>query len=154
MKKYWMLFLLALALVGVRPAYAQTPVEAATPLVNQYVADSYEQRSAAWWNALGRQLTLSVDVPLEQVRPATLQNLIFFATHHRKKVKLNDAAPRLLDVYRNHEQEAFRIMALAALHAIADEAAMQKLYGALPYEHSNRVRRLTVAALNDHYHFK
>ena len=150
------LYLLIFTLGLLLPArtYAQVPTAQETPLVNQYIADTYEQRSPAWWNALGRQLTLLLDVPYDQVNTATLQNVIFFATHHREKVQLNDAAPRLLDVYRKHEQAAFRMMALAALHAIGDEGAMQQLNRVVEREPSDRVRRATLAALNDHYHRK
>ena len=146
------LLMFILSLVFPARANAQVPVTQDMPLVNQYIADSYEHRSAAWWNALGRQLTLSVDVPAEQIEEAALQNIIFFATHHGEKVKLSDAVPALLAVYRNHDQVAVRIMALAALHAIGDEGAMQQLYRIVEDETSDRVRHVTTAALQDHYH--
>jgi Na+-transporting methylmalonyl-CoA/oxaloacetate decarboxylase gamma subunit len=69
-------------------------------------------------------------------------------------VNLNDAAPKLLEVYLKHERVAFRMMALAALHAIGDEDAMQTLNQVVRQEASERVRRVTVAALHDHYHQK
>ena len=152
--KYIGMYLLVftLGLVFTARAGAQVPVTHELPLVNQYIADSYEHRSAAWWNALGRQLTLSIDVPYEQVQETALQNIIFFATRHGEKVKLNDAASILLAVYQHHDQVAFRMMALAALHAIGDEDAMQTLNRAVEEEASDRVRHVTVAALHDHYH--
>ena len=152
--KYIAMYLLiaTLGLMFPARANAQVPVVDNTPLVNQYVADSYEHRSDAWWNALGRQLTLTLDGPYDQIEEAALQNVIFFAVHHREKVKLNDAAAKLLEVYRKHEQVAFRMMALAALHAIGDEDAMQKLNQIVRSETSDRVRRVTVAALHDHYY--
>ena len=152
--KYGVLVLLIFTLGLVLPtrADAQVPVADDIPLVNQYVADSYEHRSTAWWNALGRQLTLTLDGPYDQVHEAALQNVIFFATRYREKVRLNDAAPKLLDIYRKHERVGFRMMALAALHAIGDEDAMQKLNRMVEAETSDRVRRVTVAALHDHYY--
>ncbi len=147
---YLLMFILSLLFPA--RANAQVPVTQDVPLINQYIADSYEHRSATWWNALGRQLTLSVDVPYEQVQETALQNIIFFATHHGEKVKLNDAAARLLGIYQHHDQEAFRIMALAALHAIGDESTMQKLQRIVEEEASDRVRHVTVAALHDHYY--
>ena len=152
--KYIGMYLLVFTLGLVFPARAgaQVPVTQDQPLVNQYIADSYEHRSAAWWNALGRQLTLSVDVPYAQVRETALQNIIFFATHHGEKVKLNDAAPTLLAIYQHHDQVAFRMMALAALHAIGDEDAMQTLNRIVEDEASDRVRHVTAAALHDHYY--
>lgn len=154
MKYAMVLLVFTLGLVVSPRANAQVPVAENTPLVNQYVADSYEHRSAAWWNALGRQLTLTLDVPYDQVQEAALQNVIFFATQHREKVTLNDAAPKLLEVYLKHERVAFRMMALAALHAIGDEDAMQTLNQVVRQEASERVRHVTVAALHDHYHQK
>ena len=152
--KYIGMYLLVFTLGLVFPARAnaQVPVTQDQPLVNQYIADSYEHRSATWWNALGRQLTLSVDVPYEQVQETALQNIIFFATHHGTKVKLGDAAPALLAVYQHHDQVSFRIMALAALHAIGDEDAMQTLNRIVAEEASAKVRHVTVAALYDHYY--
>ena len=152
--KYIGMYLLVFTLALVFPARAgaQVPVTQDVPLVNQYIADSYEHRSAAWWNALGRQLTLSVDVPYDQVEETALQNIIFFTTHYGEKVNLNDAALLLLDIYQRHDHLAFRMMALAALHAIGDAGAMQKLNQIVKEEQSDRVRHITIAALHDHYH--
>lgn len=133
------------------PTQAQVPVAADTPLVNQFIDDHYAQRSPAWWNALGRQLTLLLDKPVEQVDVAALQNVIYFATHHRDKVLLNDASPKLMAIYLEHEQAATRTMALAALHAIGDAEAMAKLRRHVPTEQNAWLKRRTIAALNDHY---
>ena len=146
------LYLFTLTVGHTAPAHAQIPVAQETPLVNQYVADSYEQRSPAWWNALGRQLTLPLDVPYDQVQEVALQNIIFFATHHREKVKLDDAVPHLLAIYQHHEHTEFRMMALVALHAIGNEDAMRQLNQFVKAESSDRVRHVTLAALQDHYH--
>lgn len=153
MKTYTMLFLFALPLLWAWPVPAQVPVSVETPLVNQFIADSYAQRSPAWWNALGRQLTLLVDRPVEQVDAKALQNIIYFATHFGEQVQLNDAAPLLVTLYRQHGRAEMRLMALAALHAIGDAETMATLYQHLRkgQEEDDRVRRLTVAAVNDHY---
>ncbi len=74
------------------------------------------------------------------------------ATHHREKVKLNDAASLLLGIYQQRDKPAFRMMALAALHAIGDAQTMQTLNQIVQDEQSDRVRRITLAALHDHYH--
>ncbi len=152
MKTYKTLVLFALALVSAGPVRAQVPVAEEKPLVNQYIADSYEHRSAAWWNALGRQLTLLIDKPVDQVDVKALQNIIFFAHQHREKVNLNDAAPKLLTIYRDHERVEFRMMAMAALHAIAEEGTMRSLRQLVREEPAGTVRNMTVAALNAHYH--
>ena len=151
MKTYTMLFFFALPLLWAVPAQAQVPASVDTPLVNQYIEESYAERSPAWWSALGRQLTLLVDRPHDQIDEAALQNIIFFATHFGDKVMLNDAAPNLVSIYREHEDARFRIMALVALHAMGDADAMRVLYRHVREESDDRLRRMTVAALNDHY---
>lgn len=154
MKRYTTLALFALLLLGATPAQAQVPTTPEPALVNQHIADTYAERSPAWWNALGRQLTLTLDKPHAQVEVHALQNVIFFATHYRAQVKLNDAAPKLIEIYRWHPEREFRLMALAALHAIGDERAMETLGELLRREPNGPVRRLTVAALNDHYNHR
>ena len=151
-KSFALYLLLTPALLLSERANAQVPVSTHEPLVNQYVADSYTQRSTTWWDALGRQLELQLDQPYSEVNSVTLQNIVFFATHHRDKVKLDDAAPRLLEIYLHHEQEEYRVMALAALHAIGERETMRKLTQVYEDQPSERLRRITLAALNDHYH--
>jgi len=57
-------------------------------------------------------------------------------------VKLRDAGPHLLGIYRRHEHVEFRMMALAALHAIGDEDAMQQRNRFVREEPSDRVRHV------------
>ncbi|ARA94556.1 MAG: hypothetical protein D6685_17270 [Bacteroidetes bacterium] len=132
------------------PAAAQTPASQ-IPLVDEYLADAYAERSPSWWNALSRQLVLSLDKPVTQVDQQTLQNIIFFATNHADKVRLDGATQPLLWIYRTHPDDSYRLMALAALHAIGDENAMYRLYQHVERETSERVRKSTIAALNDYY---
>src|SRR5690606_3343233 len=110
-----------------------------------------QQYSSAWWNALGRQLTLSIDVPVEEVDDASLQNIIYFATHFRKEVRLNDAVPYLSNILKEHPKVEVRIMAGVALHAIHSATAIEALREALPNESSERVRKLARAAVADYY---
>ena len=147
--------ILTLALWGLllplSDAAAQVPVEPDVPLVNEYVANTYAQRSSDWWSLLDRQLLATLDVPAATVDQTALQNVIYFATHHADKLALERAVPHLLDVYRTHPDERFRMMALSALYALGDEDGMTRLYRLLGREASERVRRMTVAVLNDYY---
>ena len=144
--------LLALVtLLAATPATAQVEVAPQTPLVNQYIADTYAQRSTAWWDALGRQLTLQLDAPVDQVDPVALQNIIFFANLHGDKVDLQSATPKLMTIYRQHSSEQIRMMALAALHGIGDEGAMQVLMREAAAEDTSRLQRMTLAVLTDFY---
>ena len=154
MKNTFYLFAVALALAMPSRARAQVQAAPETPLVNQHIADAYQHRSDAWWNALGRQLTLQLDVPLERVQEGTLQNIIFFATNYPDQAKFNDAVPQLLEIYRHHEKDAFRIMGAVALHAIGDRYGMQAFSKAVEEEKPGLVRRIGIAALVDYYDLK
>ncbi len=133
-----------LALAGAAPALAQAPDAPPT------TAETIHNLTAVGWANLGIQLTLSLDSPVEQIRQETLQHINFFATHYGDRVDFARAVPRLLRIYETDATEGYRIMALTALHAIGDAGAMQYLREALRWERSERVRRLTLAALADY----
>jgi hypothetical protein len=145
-------FLFALILLsGPGPVRAQVPIEEGKPLVNEYIDDGFEQRSRTWWRALESQLVLSLDRPADRVAEVSLQNVIYFATNHRDRVDLGEAAPLLMNVYRNHDLVGFRMMALSALHAIGDENYLREAYAAARRGDSDRVRKMARAALADVY---
>ncbi len=146
MKKLLVLFAIVLGPIAVRAQVAVTPE---VPLVNQYIHDSYLQRTNAWWNALGRQLTRMVDMPVTHVDARSLQNIVFFATNHGDRVDLGDASPRLLEVYSKHPDTRYRMLALAALHAIGDTSYLQKAFRIARHEDSERIRKMARAALAD-----
>lgn len=148
MNKLLLLFAIVLGPVVAR---AQVPVTPEVPLVNQYIQDSYLDRTNAWWNALGRQLTLMVDVPAGEVDERSLQNIIFFATNHKARVNLNEAAPRLLNIYSNHPDTRYRMLALAGLHAIGDTDSLKKAFRIARRQDSERIRKMARAALADLY---
>lgn len=132
-------------------AQAQVPVPNEEAYVNQYVTNAEAPRRASWWNALGRQLTNRVDKPYEEISVAELQNIIFFATHHKDNVKLNDAIPSLLEVFKNHEDPQYRLMSVAALNAIGNRKAMIGLSNLVDDEPSERVSRLTRKAIDKYF---
>lgn len=146
------LFLIVTILLAA-PAAAQSLVPDVAPYVNQYIATSGEiEPSEAWWDALASELVLAVASPEGgEVSESALQNVIFFAQMHGKRLHLKPAVPHLLELYRSAEQEGTRIMALAALHAIGNRAAMDDLRQGVAYETSPRVKKLTVAALSEYY---
>ena len=130
-------------------AIAQVPVPAEVPLVNQYIADTFEQRSAVWWEALESQLMLMLDKPVEQVDENVLRNIIFFAHNHGDKLDLRKASPQLLRIYSDRHDVGFKILALAALHAIGDEDHLRQAFRIARSEHSERILKMTRAALAD-----
>ena len=144
-------FLFVLVVLTSSFAAAQVPMPIEESLIDEYVSNTDLPRRASWWNSLGRQLTYTVDKPVSQVKDVELQNIIFFATNHPNKVKLSDAVPALLNIYKNHRDEQYRLMALAALDAIGDPRGMRRLSVMVKDEPSERVRRITYASLNDYY---
>lgn len=142
----------ACVLVGLLlPLHAAAQSPTPSPLADQYVADAYAERSPAWWDTLSRQLVVALDRPMLRIDQKALQNVIFFATNHPDKVELEGATQSLLWIYRAHPEDSHRLMALAALHAIGDREAMYRVYQLVERETSERVRRITAAALYDHY---
>ena len=145
-------FLFALMLIfGPGLVRAQVPVGDEKPLVNEFIEEGFEQQSRTWWKALGTQLALTLDRPVNQVAEVSLQNVIYFATNHRDRVDLRDAAPLLMNIYRNHELIGFRMMALSALHAIGDEEHLREAFVVALRSDSDRVRKMARAALADVY---
>ncbi|NND72861.1 MAG: hypothetical protein HKN43_14885 [Rhodothermales bacterium] len=125
---------------------AQYP-EAKRSLVSEYLADPVAQRSSIWWDALGRELALAIDVPHTAADDDVIKYIIFFATNHHEKVMLNDAADRLLDIYNNHPDEGLRMMSVAALYAIGDTESMKDLQVHVAGDASRRVRHIASAAV-------
>ena len=132
--------------VNPAPSHAQIPVENELNMVDEYLVDLTQDHSNAWWNALGRQLALTVDKPHEEVAEASLQNIIYFATHHSDRIKLEDANPKLLAVYRSHNDAGMRALTLAAIHAIGSEAAIADAYALSTRDRSPLARHIGKAA--------
>ena len=154
MKNYVRYFIAVIALVMLAPAtaWAQVPsFSESKPLVNEYLTDGESPRRATWWNLLGRQLTSTVDKPVSDVSEQELQNIIYFATHHQKKVNLYDAVPYLVQIADSHQKEGYRIMAVSALHAIGDHNSMKGLRTLLRDEPSERVQKVIKAAYADYF---
>lgn len=87
-----------------------------------------------------------------EVRKAqALKEVVYIANQHGQGIDFRRTASRLYEVYRYDRNESYRVMALAALHAIGRKNSMKLLYQHVPFERSPRVRRQTVAALADYY---
>ena len=145
------LFLLMIAPAG---AVAQVATVSHQPLISQYVENDAVTEKKSWWNLLGRQLTHSIDKPYNEVSVAEMQNIIFFASNYKNKVKLNDASAPLLDVFKNHPDPQYRLMAVSAINAIGQRSAMMGLARALDKETSPLVSRVATAAVNKYFAIK
>ena len=148
--KYLLLVVFVLPLVTTA-ALAQEPVENEPALINQYLFDYDQIRNQSWWNALESQLILMMDKPLDQIDEKSIQNIIFFATHHSDKIDLHESVPKLIEVYRLHEVEGMRLMSAVALHAIGDRNGMRKLNLYARQQPDGPVKRMAMRALADYH---
>ena len=119
--------------------------------IGELTSQDLSDMDAAWWKSLSKANARALDSPDAPVKEQALQNIIFFATHYGKDVDFKRATTELYNIYRFDKNEARRIMALAALHAIGRENTMRILSQHVRWERSPRVRRLTKAALVDYY---
>ena len=103
------------------------------------------------WKQLRAELITTLRSGRDAAWEDAAQQVIYLAFYYRDKIKLAHTSAPLLDSYILDRSEQHRIMALAALHAIGDHDAMAHLAQRVRLEGSPRVRRLTVAALADHY---
>ncbi len=135
-KYYLSVFTLALALSIPIQANAQS-----TPFLN---------KDAAWWGQLEKQLAKSLDQTVDQVQDETLQHIVFFATNYSDKIELSHLTPKLLEMYRNGNNEARRTMAVVALHAIGNRTSMNRLARLAENEPPGSLRNITLAAIADY----
>ena len=135
---------------GVNSVNAFDPI-ATVADIGELTSQDLSDMDAAWWKSLSKANARALGSSDEQVKEQALQNIIFFATHYGKDVDFKRATTELYNIYRFDKNEARRIMALAALHAIGRENTMRILSQHVRWERSPRVRRLTKAALVDYY---
>ena len=128
-----------------------SPLDADAVVLGDLASMDLSNRSKAWWKARVKADDRALDSPDARVKEQALQNIIFFATHYGDAADYGRATTELYNIYRFDKNEAHRIMALAALHAIGRENTMRILSQHVRWERSPRVRRLTKAALVDYY---
>jgi hypothetical protein len=143
--------LVGLALIPGRVLAQQGSFGANAGYVAAYIDAPETLRSSLWWNELEAQISLPTDLTYDEITVSQLQHIIFFATNHAEKVDLKDSAPLLLEVYSNHEQEPYRLMALAALSAIGDAGSMATLRDLADSQPSERIQRLTKSAVTKYF---
>lgn len=82
---------------------------------------------------------------------AAAVDIIYLNLYHGDKIDLQRASLPLLYRYTFDSDENNRILALAAMHAIGHRDTMARLSQRVRLEGSDRVRRLTVAAVRDYF---
>ncbi|WP_456428622.1 HEAT repeat domain-containing protein [Rhodocaloribacter sp.] len=117
----------------------------------QVTPDTLAARVPVWAKYVGEQLTKELDSPDPNVRAAAMQHLAYFASFYGHALDLKAAVPKLLEIYESENDDRNRLFALATLHAIGDEDAMQKIRHRVTFEESPTIQLVTLAALMDHY---
>lgn len=113
-----------------------------------------EDFSVTDWKKLRSQLLKTIHTAKGAEWEHAVQQTIFLALFFNDKINLNRASLDLLESYILDRNEAHRIMALTAIHAIGNSDILGRLAQRVNTEESNKVRRLTIAALADHYGMK
>lgn len=103
-----------------------------------------------WQQAIGYQLAQTLSSPIGEQRNRAFQLVTYFA-HHRADVDLKPTVPVLLSIYKSDPDEAYRLAAISALHAIGDETAMQQVRRHALDQPSKIVQYLSISALTDYY---
>ena len=138
--------LLATLAVGLM-AWTATPVHA-----QSVDAEVVPQKSAAWTQQFEKQVVTLLRTPGAERPERAMQLIIHYA-------QLNDAdgkpmfnfvgaTPRLLDMYKQSDNQGQRLLALAALNAIDYEPALQDLASTIRNERSDVVRQRAVHLLS------
>ncbi len=142
--------LLGMLLILSLPAQAQTTAPPTAEASSVVEAMQLPISSPVWRANFGKQLAASLRARNANIRAGSLQNAVYFAANYNDALDLKPALPVLLSIYERDRNAAHRIMALAALYAIGDEAAMRALARLSQRERSRHVRRLTRLALSDY----
>lgn len=114
----------------------------------------YPKDIPAWVEHVGEQLGNDLTSSSPAIRQQAMQHIAHFAYFYGEGLDLSATVPNLLATYRGDADERSRLFALAALHAIGDEEAMQEIrqhVWSLDDEASSRVQLVTLAALMQYY---
>ncbi|MBO6574255.1 MAG: hypothetical protein JJ896_02470 [Rhodothermales bacterium] len=125
---------LLVALVGSSTAFAQ----------------AYAEKDQQWWNMLEAQLVESAQSDIDQVRHEAFQHIIFFAENYDQFVNFDDAAFEIMGRFEASDSVEERLLALAALNAIGEEATISRLMEVADAESSERVRAVAAKVLLNH----
>ncbi|MEZ4699195.1 MAG: hypothetical protein R2834_02605 [Rhodothermales bacterium] len=112
--------------------------------------------SEQWWKDLAAAIDTKL-VGTDAEKEDGMRMIVFLATYYPDKADFSRNATELYNIYRFDGKEEFRVMALAALYAEGDDAAMRLIAYHTPYaksapwESNDLVRRVTDAAIARHF---
>lgn len=126
---------------------------------NDDPSDSSSQevpQQARWHETLGRQLAQQIASEDPAVQREALIHIIHFGRHgtslrYGEKLNLDATVPRLMELFRESENEQIRVLALAGIHAIGDTGAMETVRRHVYQEESPHMLLVELAALMDFY---
>ena len=105
------------------------------------VAGDVENR----WDMASRNMVYRLKYGNDGLKQSILQNIIRFGD----SLDVDEAIFEIMRIYRNHENEGMRQLALIALHKTNDEWAMTFLQRAIKFEKSPKLRKSICAILQD-----
>ncbi|MCK4894772.1 MAG: hypothetical protein GQ561_02815 [Calditrichae bacterium] len=97
------------------------------------------------WDMASRNMVDGLKYGNDGLKQSILQNIIRFGD----SLDVNEAIFEIMRIYRNHENEGMRQLALIALHKINDDWAMTFLQRAVRFEKSPKLRKSICAILQD-----
>lgn len=127
-----------------------------TPVTAQSVSDRVPERpvlpsNPSWHATLGQQHAQLLRSRSTTFQGRAMQNIIIIATQRPGEFDLTPTVPALLDIYQYGRTQNARTMAIAALHAIGDQAGMNELYRLSVSDRSKHTRQLAQYAAKDYY---
>ncbi|MCK5454928.1 MAG: hypothetical protein KAJ16_11225 [Calditrichia bacterium] len=97
------------------------------------------------WDMASRNMVDGLKYGNDGLKQSILQNIIRFGD----SLDVNEAIFEIMRIYRNHENEGMRQLALIALHKTNDDWAMTFLQRAVRFEKSPKLRKSICAILQD-----
>jgi len=97
------------------------------------------------WDLASRNMVEGLRDGNDGLKQSILQNIIRYGD----SLDVNEAIFEIMRIYRNHENEGMRQLALIALHKTNNEWAMTFLQRAIKFEKSPKLRKSMCAILHD-----
>lgn len=110
-----------------------------------------ENMSKREWNRLRNEELEGIRSQNKVAWRTAAVDIIYLTLYHGDKINLQRASLPLMYRYIFDSDENDRILALAGMHAIGHRDTMARLSQRVRLEGSDRVRRLTVAAVRDYF---
>ena len=128
-----------------------TSVLSGKTVPNGLIGIEFENLTKAEWKQMRNEQIAAVRSNDDAVWQDAAVKIIFLSIYQSDKVDFDAASNPLMERYVFDRDENDRVLALAAMHAIGHRDTMARLSQRVRTEGSLRVRRLTVAAVQDYF---